>query len=469
MQSHYILGAINASTNCYIIPSLASKSETYKCPDCDKPVILRKGEIRKAHFAHKAYESTCIYYDRPGESQIHKDAKLRLQFLLNAGYKLKIGYRCDGNRFTEFKSHLEYETYSLESGDSVVLEYRDIKGKYVADFAIINSNEPRIVLEVCNTHKTVTPRPEPWFEINAYDIINYDVNDNLVKQIYFTCRRGRSSECKSCFAYEYKLGALDKSTNGYCLPKEIYSDNECICLDCKQPVNLIKGFYKHQKNTCCKMYNYPSDQQIIKDTLYKLVQIFQTTTIKHVSNGTCQFYTWAYDDNDDHCSNEMPYNIDSKDDDIYKINFKTNTLSIYSNDNIVKYRFKIVANNTDIPFENEPNLFYINIYNVILPIRWIINWDKLDHFYISNNNEDEICSTCSKIKENLPKLEKVERLFNPKCKHSDIYLQNTPCVQCNNIEYIPVSYKGFRSICRDCTADLKESTLTHKFQGVADE
>ena len=70
------LGAIEIETNKYVSPTEALKGKNYKCIECDKKVIIRKGTIRKAHFAHYVQTNICTYYDHPNESQIHKDAKM---------------------------------------------------------------------------------------------------------------------------------------------------------------------------------------------------------------------------------------------------------------------------------------------------------------------------------------------------------------------------------------------------------
>lgn len=50
-------------------PQTAEKGKQYFCPACEDSVILRKGEIKIAHFAHKVSE-TCNQ-----ETIIHKIAK----------------------------------------------------------------------------------------------------------------------------------------------------------------------------------------------------------------------------------------------------------------------------------------------------------------------------------------------------------------------------------------------------------
>ena len=75
------MGAINKATSQYEIPGIANKKNKYKCPDCNKDVILKKGEKVIHHFAHRADTEPCNYYSGPNESQQHKAAKMVLKCL----------------------------------------------------------------------------------------------------------------------------------------------------------------------------------------------------------------------------------------------------------------------------------------------------------------------------------------------------------------------------------------------------
>ena len=77
------LGALKKGTNEYIYPAAASKMDKYVCPDCGKDLILRRGQIRIHHFAHLRDDNPCTYYNKPSESQIHKDAKMLMKSLLD--------------------------------------------------------------------------------------------------------------------------------------------------------------------------------------------------------------------------------------------------------------------------------------------------------------------------------------------------------------------------------------------------
>ncbi len=139
------LGAINKETEKYENICSASKTNKYYCPDCNKSVILRKGEINRPHFAHKK-ESGCNYYDKPSESQIHKDAKMLTKLLVEQN-KLELFKKCnDCNECVK----LNLPEYNLNK--EVVIEHsfkfdnyeqkEDENGELkIADVALLNDNK----------------------------------------------------------------------------------------------------------------------------------------------------------------------------------------------------------------------------------------------------------------------------------------------------------------------------------------
>ena len=77
------LGAVKKISKEYVSPWDAVKEEEYLCPDCNNDVTFCKGTVVKPYFRHKNDGvSKCSRYDSPSESQIHKDAKVILQKML---------------------------------------------------------------------------------------------------------------------------------------------------------------------------------------------------------------------------------------------------------------------------------------------------------------------------------------------------------------------------------------------------
>ena len=88
-----LLGAINKNTGEYIYPKIANKNDKYICLDCNQDVIICRGNIRVPYFRHYN-TSNCDRYNKPTETQIHKDAKFLIKSLLNKKIKLSFIRKC---------------------------------------------------------------------------------------------------------------------------------------------------------------------------------------------------------------------------------------------------------------------------------------------------------------------------------------------------------------------------------------
>jgi hypothetical protein len=195
----YAFGAIQTDNNEYVLPYKAEKNKNYKCIGCQQKLILKKGNIRKCHFAHYS-ETNCFYFEHPNESELHKEAKYKLASWLKQQKTIGIFWSCCktkyngnkcGNSTNEMGSTIEYE-----ENDRVELEYRDTNNKYIADIAVINNNKVKYIFEIKNTHATITDvRPEPWFEIDALEIIKHEDID----EVDLTCiRNNKIRYCYNC-------------------------------------------------------------------------------------------------------------------------------------------------------------------------------------------------------------------------------------------------------------------------------
>jgi Competence protein CoiA-like family len=204
MSNHLSMGAIDIEHNIYVRPDNASKLCGYKCPDCNKSVIFKKGNINRPHFAHKKSNNPCLYYDKPNESQIHKEAKLLMQSLLKEQKKILFYHKCNnGNHKFEINRLDKYNnTESLLEHSFMFNEKRK-----QADIALIDKNTKDIIyiIEICYKHKTTEDtRPEPWFEINAENLIAYVNSNNFQNEYYeLECIRDKYS-CIECYNIKQK-------------------------------------------------------------------------------------------------------------------------------------------------------------------------------------------------------------------------------------------------------------------------
>ena len=178
---------------------MALKTNKYLCPDCKKDVILRKGNIRVHHFAHYKSDNPCIYYERPGESQIHKDAKMALKTILEQDKDILFIRKC--------RSCIHTDTHNIDKRteeSTIHLEHRFTfnDSRKIADVACLNGSTIKYIFEICYKHKTHEDiRPEPWFEIDAVKLLE-DINREKFQDDTLELKCIRDHLCKMCILKE---------------------------------------------------------------------------------------------------------------------------------------------------------------------------------------------------------------------------------------------------------------------------
>lgn len=172
----------------YTLPRDAVKGGDYICVACNRAVMLRAGQVRRRHFAHMVVAGhPCAFFDRPGESDVHMSAKLALAQTLRDGTLMSVNGSFSmthgvGHPWTERRYwdnscgfYRNAIIVRVDPGDQVLTEHRgatpDGKSHYVADVAVLRGGAVQYVFEVCHTHPTVTRRPEPWFEVDARNLL----------------------------------------------------------------------------------------------------------------------------------------------------------------------------------------------------------------------------------------------------------------------------------------------------------
>ena len=213
-DNHLSMGAINENTNEYEPPFSANKKNKYKCPACEKKVIIKQGKIKKHHFAHCKSISPCSYYDKPSEHEKHKAAKLFMKYLLDHKTHIIINRYCKycelyNSEYCEGIIGLEISEVNYGENIKAVIEHPfkfNLSNK-TADVALVeNGNIVKYIFEIYYTHKTIEEnRPEPWVEINAEYLLKHEYGkDNNI--IYIECIR--DYKCNKCVKYEDKQKEL---------------------------------------------------------------------------------------------------------------------------------------------------------------------------------------------------------------------------------------------------------------------
>jgi len=209
MSYHFYMGAINKLTNNYEYPKIANKKNKYICPSCEQDVIFKKGKIKQPHFAHYKSGNPCYNYDKPSETQIHKDAKLLMKSLLDNKKNITINRICNyceqrNCMGSEEKCYNIYDDYNEDT--KAVIEYKFYynNSNRSADIALIENDKIKYIFEICYKNKTKEEnRPEPWVEINAEYLINKINSGEIIDEegnITIVCIR--NYKCCECVNHE---------------------------------------------------------------------------------------------------------------------------------------------------------------------------------------------------------------------------------------------------------------------------
>jgi len=171
------------------LPENASKQHEYECSECSGELIIKQGNIRIHHFAHKN-TIDCSFYNRGGETPLHWNGKRILKDYIETFKKMNIIRKCS-HCINKLKFDLNF--FIDNSFNYVVkLEHNFING--IADIALLQGNNHiKYIFEVFNTHKTKEENrigDYEWFEINVLHL------NNLIDTSIFECLR--DYKCKCC-------------------------------------------------------------------------------------------------------------------------------------------------------------------------------------------------------------------------------------------------------------------------------
>jgi hypothetical protein len=335
MSNHFCMGAINKTTNKYEYPKIANRINKYKCPFCEKDVIFRNGKIKQPHFAHYKSDNPCSYYEKPNETQIHKDAKLLMKTLLDDKKRIFIERECNYCHANgrPFNYSDDYEIFSNEYTENTKA-YIEYKFKFnnsnkSADIALVENDKIKYIFEICHKNKTLeNNRPEPWFEIKAECLINNINSGEIIDEegnIYLECiRHYKCDSCKDKEEYERKIGSElieklqikekeqkleknelllmsneDSRTIEMQMKIEIEKENERIRREneYKERVKFIEKLEEEKKLQIEKEKKELEEKQKIKDEYNKkIIQLNKVCSICNINYCKCLTYNFVKDE-----------------------------------------------------------------------------------------------------------------------------------------------------------------------------
>lgn len=145
----------------FVTPEIAVKGEEHRCPQCGDLVVLRQGEVKRAHFAHKP-TAQCS-----AETVQHIVAKHAVATAAKSGASIDLLVPCAVCRHvTPF--------LLPQAFDTVTVEYTVPSGRIV-DVALLGA-QAALAVEVHQTHavdedKAADLGGMAWLEVEAADVL----------------------------------------------------------------------------------------------------------------------------------------------------------------------------------------------------------------------------------------------------------------------------------------------------------
>lgn len=201
----------------------ALAEERYCCLGCAEPLVLRAGEYRVKHFAHKV-GSRC-----DGESTLHQIAKELVARVINEieNSEKELRLACNCRRcFKAFDFVLGRNAFDRAKNEVQ-------EGVFRCDVMAYRGDQAVLAIEVLNTHAVDYRKGQDlgvsWIELLARDII-----DN---PYYWrpTQERLKGIACPSCRELSKAIGAVARK-HGQLLPVEPYVGAVMECYKCRNEI-----------------------------------------------------------------------------------------------------------------------------------------------------------------------------------------------------------------------------------------
>jgi len=209
-----------------VSPEDAKKGGDYYCPGCQQRLVLRKGQVNRAHFTHPA-TSECS-----GETILHKTAKLLIAEVVNKFIENEISPVIDRT----CKTCTTVTKQSLPATLTSAQLERKLSSGFIVDVALMIGDEIVSGIEIKVTHEVDEHKQTniglPFLELLADDVINDPMFWIPSIDAY------QEYECPCCEknkkVYWNYLKQISRETN-VCLPTSIFraATRECFRDNCK--------------------------------------------------------------------------------------------------------------------------------------------------------------------------------------------------------------------------------------------
>ena len=188
-------------------------------------------------------------------NDLHNKAKYKLVSWLKDKIPIYIHWSCCKSRYDGTNCNTSDDDTNCyidyHENDEIIMEYKDIDNKYIADIALLNNGKIKYIFEIKFTHTTIpNVRPEPWFEISIKNILNVNMNEEIM---LICLRNNKNRYCNNCRILEEEwVHNLPRLPNNKGSAYGWKQDLECIkCGKEKYKPVFVKGYRQICKLCLC--------------------------------------------------------------------------------------------------------------------------------------------------------------------------------------------------------------------------
>ena len=211
-----------------VTPEDAQRGTTYCCPACSSKLVLRKGEKKRPHYAHKA-TTECS-----GESALHASAKHLIASTISDGAVPTLHLQC--------KSCFEHFTVPFPPDRELRPSVEHlVDGGRVVDVALLNGEDVALAVEIVKTSAVTEAKAAdlsmPWVELEAEAVLENPTHWRP------TQHRLRVWRCRAC----RRADIIAKEELEKCLARHqiefdrtLYRAAPAACWKCGQVIPLFR-------------------------------------------------------------------------------------------------------------------------------------------------------------------------------------------------------------------------------------
>ena len=246
----------------------------HTCPTCCIPLLYKCGSKNKAYYSHKptSNQLSCRYLKKENDQHL-KAKSILYSILIERKHTIHLSRQC-----RKCSSDFLFEIEPLPTDYKILLNYTFQYNQLnrTADIVCLNEKDKiEFIIEICNRVQLgCERRPEPWYEINALEIIHKNYAET---NVHFRCIRQKYSNELTRLEYGFCQECECRPYDGTIY----FNQRGAGCGKTYESIQLIQTRFK-DKNTFLYLTKMHSAREVIYSEFvdqFENKQLFKTSFV----------------------------------------------------------------------------------------------------------------------------------------------------------------------------------------------